>query len=209
MPKDSNTSRRRIYYTAFTVSSFYQYLVGSSWAAWLLFWVVSAAHVKRTLRREPLWSRGAHFLPMLIAFTLLAVRAQADSDFLFERFVPRSVLLDGLGCLLVVAGLSFAVWARVHLGTNWSGRVTVKENHELIRTGPYALVRHPIYTGLLLAILGSALVVGEWRGLVATLLMVISFWRKLRLEEALMRQTFGEQYQRYREHTAALIPFVL
>jgi protein-S-isoprenylcysteine O-methyltransferase Ste14 len=191
------------------VSSFYQYLVRGSWAAWLLFWVVSAANVKRTLRREPLWSRCAHFLPMLIAFALLVARPQAHTDLLFERFVPRSVLLDGFGCLLVVAGLLFAVWARIHLGANWSGRVTVKENHELIRTGPYALVRHPIYTGLLLAILGTALVVGEWRGLLATLLMVISFWRKLRLEEELMRQTFGEQYQRYREHTAALIPFLL
>src|SRR5580700_699499 len=201
--------RRRIYYTAFTVSSFYQYLVQTSWAAWALFWVVSAANVKRTLRREPLWSRSAHFLPMLIAFTLLVARRQPDTDFLFERFVPHSVLLDGFGCLLVILGLCFAVWARVHLGTNWSGRVTVKENHELIRTGPYALVRHPIYTGLLLAILGTALLVGEWRGLLATLLMVVSFWRKLRLEEELMSQTFGERYQRYREHTAALIPFLL
>jgi protein-S-isoprenylcysteine O-methyltransferase Ste14 len=191
------------------VSSFYQYLVQSSWAVWLLFWAVSAVNVKRTLRRESLWSRCAHFLPMLITLALLAARPRPDTHFLFERFVPHSVLADGFGCLLVVVGLCFAVWARVHLGTNWSGRVTVKENHEMICTGPYALVRHPIYTGLLLAILGTALLVGEWRGLLATLLMVISFWRKLRLEEQLMRQTFGEQYQRYREHTAALIPFLL
>jgi protein-S-isoprenylcysteine O-methyltransferase Ste14 len=171
--------------------------------------MVSAAHVKRAARWEPLASRSAHVLPILIAFALLATPHRADYQWLFARFVPMSTLVEAFGTLMVVSGLLFAVWARVHLGTNWSGRVSVKENHELIRTGPYRLVRHPIYTGLLLAILGTALVIGQCRGLMATALMVVSFWRKLRTEETLMTQTFGDEYRRYSEHTAALIPFVI
>jgi protein-S-isoprenylcysteine O-methyltransferase Ste14 len=191
------------------VSGFYQNVVDASWGIWVLYWMVSAARVKRTARWEPLSSRTAHLLPMLIAFALLATPHQPGNAWLFARFVPMSTLSEACGSLLVVAGLLFAIWARVHLGANWSGRVSVKEHHELIRTGPYQWVRHPIYTGLLLAIAGTALVVGECRGLIATALMVVSFWRKLQLEEALMRETFGDEYRRYCEHTAALIPFVI
>ena len=187
----------------------YEGLIGASWALWVLYWMICAAHVKRTARREPLWSRASHLLPMVIAFGLLASPHDSYNGWLFARFVPVGAPPKLAGSILVLAGLSFAIWARVHLGSNWSGRVTLKQNHELIRTGPYHWVRHPIYTGLLLAIFGTALVVGEWRGLVATALMVVSFWRKLRLEEALMCETFGEEYRRYREHTAALIPFVI
>lgn len=191
------------------MSGFFPHAIETSWALWVLYWMVSAAHVKRTLRGEPLSSRAAHFVPMILAFGLLAAPPRPDSQALFERFVPASTLLDGVAAFMVTAGLLFAVWARVHLGTNWSGRVSLKENHELIRTGPYRFVRHPIYTGLLLAIFGTALAVGEWRGLLATALMFVSYWRKLRVEEALMRATFGDDYRRYCEHTAALIPYVI
>jgi uncharacterized membrane protein len=191
------------------VGSFYENVIGSAWALWIVFWWIRAAGVKRTLHREPLSSRAAHFIPMLIAGLLLMAPRRPDDRFLFARFVTDSPSLDDLGALMVIAGLSFAVWARVHLGSNWSGRVSVKENHELICTGPYRWVRHPIYTGLLLAILGTALAVGEWRGLLATAAMVVSFWRKLRLEEAVMRETFGDAYRQYCEQTAALIPHVI
>jgi protein-S-isoprenylcysteine O-methyltransferase Ste14 len=87
--------------------------------------------------------------------------------------------------------------------------VTVKEDHELIRRGPYALVRHPIYTGLLVGFIGTALVRGEWRGVLAVLMVFAALWRKLRLEERWMSETFGDQYRDYRQHTAALIPFLL
>jgi protein-S-isoprenylcysteine O-methyltransferase Ste14 len=191
------------------MGSFYQNVVAASWAVWVMYWLVSAANVKATARLEPLSSRAAHFLPMVLALGLLASRPDSDIRFLFDRFVPSSAIVDWVGCWLVVLGLSFSVWARIHLGRNWSGRVTVKENHELIRTGPYALVRHPIYSGLLLAILGTALAVGEWRGALALVLMTSSFWRKLQIEERMMRETFGEEYRRYSGHTRAIIPFLL
>jgi len=102
-----------------------------------------------------------------------------------------------------------AAWARRYLGTNWSSTVTIKEGHELVTAGPYAIVRHPIYTGLILAFVGTALAIGEWRAVLAAVLGVIAFWRKLSLEERWMREQFGERYQAYSRRVPALIPFVL
>jgi Putative protein-S-isoprenylcysteine methyltransferase len=101
----------------------------------------------------------------------------------------------------------FTVWARVRLGGNWSGIVTIKHDHELIASGPYAIVRHPIYTGLLVAFIGSAMVLGEWRGVLAVLVAWWALWRKLRLEERWMAERFGQQYEAYCRRVPALVPF--
>jgi protein-S-isoprenylcysteine O-methyltransferase Ste14 len=119
------------------------------------------------------------------------------------------VTLFWVGAALTAAGLLFTVWARVHLGTNWSGTVTLKRGHELITSGPYAFVRHPIYTGLLLAFLGSALARDEWRGVLALALVALALWRKLRNEERWMREQFGDAYSAYSKRVAALVPRVL
>jgi protein-S-isoprenylcysteine O-methyltransferase Ste14 len=111
--------------------------------------------------------------------------------------------------VLTLAGLLVAVWARVHIGRNWSGTITVKEDHDLITSGPYSLVRHPIYTGLLLALSAFALARGEWRGVIAVALAFWAFWRKLRIEERWMREQFGVAYEEYSRRVSALIPFVL
>jgi protein-S-isoprenylcysteine O-methyltransferase Ste14 len=97
----------------------------------------------------------------------------------------------------------------VHLGGNWSATVTVKESHALVRTGPYRFVRHPIYTGLLVALIGAAVARGDVQGFVADAIAFAAFWRKLRIEERWMQETFGDAYARYRVEVAALIPFVL
>ena len=101
------------------------------------------------------------------------------------------------------------VWARLHIGKNWSSDVTVKVDHELITTGPYALVRHPIYTGLLIGFLGSAVARGELRGILAFALVVIALWFKLRLEETWMREHFGVAYEGYSQRVKALVPYIL
>jgi protein-S-isoprenylcysteine O-methyltransferase Ste14 len=124
-----------------------------------------------------------------------------------HRFLPASDLLSIGAILLVAAGLLFAIWARVTLGRNWSGSVTVKEGHTLIRTGPYARIRHPIYTGILLAFVGTALAIGEWRGILAFLLVLLALIIKSCTEEDRMRATFPD-YDDYRRKTAALVPFV-
>ena len=106
-------------------------------------------------------------------------------------------------------GLGFATWARAILGRNWSGIVTVKEAHELVRRGPYAIVRHPIYTGILLAFAGTAVSIGELRGVFAVGLAAAALWRKLTIEEAWMHKEFGAQYTDYQRRVRALIPFLI
>lgn len=186
-----------------------RHLIPALWLAWIAYWGVSAANVKRAQRYESPASRAAHLIPLLIAAVLLGIRTEPNGGWLFERCLPRTREAFWIGALLTALGLAFASWARVHLGRNWSAMVSVKQDHELVRSGPYARVRHPIYSGLLLAILGTAIVRGEWRGLVALLMVAAALWRKLRLEERWMAETFAEDYQRYRAHTAALIPFLL
>ena len=125
-----------------------------------------------------------------------------------DHFLIAWVVLIWVSVVLLIAGQLFAVWARDILGRNWSGTVTVKEDHELIQTGPYRLVRHPIYTGLLLALTGSALAQDRWSSVLAVVLVFVSFWIKLLREEAWMRETFGEKYDAYCARTKRLVPFV-
>lgn len=180
-------------------------LFAAIWLAWLAYWIISARNVKPTQRREPLASRVAHILPLLIAALLLAAR-EAPVRLLNEHWLPQSVALALAGAAITIVGLALTVWARRTLGTNWSGTVTVKRDHELVLAGPYRHVRHPIYSGLLLAFVGSALARAEWRGLLALVLAWLAFWRKWRVEERFMRETFGRAYSDYAARTPAVIP---
>jgi len=101
-----------------------------------------------------------------------------------------------------------AIWARHTIGTNWSGIITLKEGHALVQTGPYVIVRHPIYSGLILAMLGSAIVLGELRGLLSVGLMPLSFTRKMNDEERLMKTQFPKEYPEYQARVKRLIPFL-
>jgi protein-S-isoprenylcysteine O-methyltransferase Ste14 len=144
-----------------------------------------------------------------LAFWLLFGSTSHRSHHPFNLVVvPHSTAMTFVGLVVTVLGLLLAIWARVVLGGNWSGTVTFKENHELIVRGPYALVRHPIYTALLLMFLGTALAIGTAGGFVGLALFFLSFWIKLRQEEALMTEHFGDQYRDYKKRVKALIPFV-
>jgi protein-S-isoprenylcysteine O-methyltransferase Ste14 len=111
--------------------------------------------------------------------------------------------------ILLALGLGVAVWARRHLSTYWSGTITIKSEHRLIRTGPYARVRHPIYSGFIVGMVGTALALGELRGFLAVLILIIAYCRKIQIEEAWLLQRFGEEYRRYQRAVKALLPFVL
>jgi protein-S-isoprenylcysteine O-methyltransferase Ste14 len=115
-------------------------------------------------------------------------------------------LAAGTGLAFTVAGLCFAVWARIHLGKYWSGRITLKENHRVIQTGPYAWVRHPIYSGLILALFGTAITLGTISAFAGFAFMLISFVRKLKIEETWLRSQFGAEYEAYQNRVKALIP---
>jgi protein-S-isoprenylcysteine O-methyltransferase Ste14 len=109
---------------------------------------------------------------------------------------------------MTAVGLIFAVMARLYIGTNWSPLIQVKEGHELIQTGPYAVVRHPIYTGLMLATLGTAITYGELSGFLGFVMIVAAWGYKSRLEESAMAEQFGTKYETYRAHVKGLVPFV-
>jgi protein-S-isoprenylcysteine O-methyltransferase Ste14 len=184
----------------------YRQLMLWLWLAWFVYWVASALSVKSTRRRESLGSRLSHVVPLLTGVALI-LWPRVAWQWLSLRLLPPGPLQVALGLVLLALGLAFTVWARVYLGRNWSGMVTVKEGHELIRSGPYAYVRHPIYTGLLVALLGSAVTCGELRALIGLGIVAGAFIRKLRIEERFMRELFPQQYQRYCAEVPALIPF--
>jgi protein-S-isoprenylcysteine O-methyltransferase Ste14 len=176
------------------------------WGVWALYWAVAARNAKTTQRRESPRSRLAHVIPLLGGGALIAWHA-APCPPLAARLWPRSFEVYCLGVALLTAGLAFAVWARVHLGRNWSGAVTIKEGHELIRSGPYALVRHPIYTGILAAVFGTTIASGTVHAALGFLVIAVALLRKVHVEEGLLSETFPDEYPRYRAQVPALIPF--
>src|SRR5258708_2428778 len=186
----------------------YSLVVIGLWIAWAIYWWVSASKVRATVRHESFASVSSHGVPIIIA-GLLVMAPPMAGGILFDRMLPKSFVTFWIGAAVVATGLAFAVWARVFLGKNWSGTVTIKQDHELVRGGPYSLVRHPIYTGILIAFVGTAIARGEWRGLLAVVLVFAAFWRKLKLEERWLGETFGESYAKYRAEVSALIPFLL
>jgi protein-S-isoprenylcysteine O-methyltransferase Ste14 len=184
----------------------YRHIITALWLAWALYWAVTALNNKATARRESPGSRLAHVIPLIVGGVLIGRRTM-PWPWLSQRLWPPSLTLYCVGVALLVGGLAFTVWARIHLGRNWSGTVTVKEGHELIRSGPYALVRHPIYTGVLTALVGTVMTSGTVRALLGLLIILVSLLRKLAVEEAFMRSTFPGSYQRYCAEVPALVPF--
>ena len=178
------------------------------WIAYLVYWQFAAGRVKATQRIESVPSRVFRTVLLLAGVTLLSWPGIPIPG-LNRRFLPDAGWTFVLGAAITVAGLLFSIWARVTLGANWSRSVTIKQDHELITFGPYSLVRHPIYTGLLTAFLGFALAIGQYRALAAFVLIFLSLGYKLLLEEKWMRSQFGDIYLNYTRHTAALIPWLL
>ncbi|HEY2977404.1 MAG TPA: isoprenylcysteine carboxylmethyltransferase family protein, partial [Burkholderiaceae bacterium] len=119
------------------------WFIPALWLAWALYWAAAAVGAKHAARREPLWSRAAHIGPLLVAAWLLCA-PQLPWPVLHESLPFAGDAEAWLGAVIAALGLALTVWARVHLGANWSGTVTVKQDHELVRSGPYAWVRHPI-----------------------------------------------------------------
>jgi protein-S-isoprenylcysteine O-methyltransferase Ste14 len=177
----------------------------SPWYALGIYWTISALRVKRTKVQEDLGGRLLHISLMGLAFLFLFSH-RLDLGFLGQRFAPASDWLRTSGIVLTFVGAGIAIWARYSLGQYWSARVTLKVDHQLIRSGPYAWVRHPLYSGLLLAMAGSALVAGEWRAVVGFLLGLMEFSRKAAKEEVLLASEFGDQYQEFRKRTGFLAP---
>jgi len=178
--------------------------INALWFVFGLYWLVSAFELKKTKQRESWGQRFVYVLPLFAAFSLF--RPRAHYGWLGARFVPEIDAVGWVGVALTAAGVAIAIWARWHLGANWSGVVTLKEGHELIRSGPYRNIRHPIYTGILLAFLGTAVALGEVRGLLAVAIAWLSFYTKARREESFLTQEFGDRFAEHRRHTGMFLP---
>jgi protein-S-isoprenylcysteine O-methyltransferase Ste14 len=181
------------------------YVIRSLWLALLVYWLISAFRIKRAKHIEGHASRRLRMALTVLVFSLL-FSPTARVGWLGARFVPPSEIIAVVGAIATAFGVGLAVWARYVLGKNWSAAITFKENHELIRTGPYARIRHPIYSGIILGLLGTALAIGEWRALAGTAVMFASYFIKARSEESLLAREFGPAFQDHLSRTGMFLP---
>jgi protein-S-isoprenylcysteine O-methyltransferase Ste14 len=176
------------------------------WLVFVVYWSVTALRLKRTVERRADWLRIVIGIVIVGGLLLLQSRAGRSVDpVILPRTLSVRVIADGLG----VAGTAILLWARTILGGNWSGAVTLKENHELIQRGPYAWVRHPIYSGMLLLGLGVAIHYATLGGFILLVVCCAVFARKMREEELLMTEHFPDRYPAYRARVKAIVPYVL
>ncbi len=178
-----------------------------AWTLWGLWWLAMAFFSKATKRRESGLQRLEHIVPVTAGFFLI-FREGTIANWLGRPIIPDNAALMA-GCLVVtIAGLLFSAWARLALGGNWSGSITIKANHQLIRRGPYRFVRHPIYTGMLTALLGTAVTQRLLSALLGFAIVLLALYRKARREEAFLAAEFGQSFTEHRQHTGMFLPRV-
>ncbi len=170
------------------------------WGVFWLYWLVAAFFTKRG--RVP-WSRELRIRLVIVVLAVLLVRLGAFGGHVLNTNPWRA----GLGLVLFAAGLGFAVWARVHIGRNWGSPMTQKDDPELVTAGPYRLVRHPIYSGILVAGVGTAVAL-SWLWLIAVALAGVYFVYSATVEERYMTEQFPDIYPKYKRSTKMLIPFI-
>ncbi|HET7625611.1 MAG TPA: isoprenylcysteine carboxylmethyltransferase family protein [Verrucomicrobiae bacterium] len=189
------------------MNSIYHWLIPAVWIVFWSYWLVSALNVKKARKSESRLARMVHLAFACFAFVLIVLSASPNRFVGWHLFSAQKDFFIGVAILLI--GLGFAVWARIHLGAYWSGRVELKEGHRLIRTGPYKWVRHPIYTGILAGFLGTGFATGDVRIAGAFVFLGIIFFLKSRREECLLTQEFGDEYIQYRKKVPAFLPFLV
>jgi len=183
----------------------WRYLIEVPWLVFLAYWAVGALKTRRTQRTESFAPRYGILFLEIVGFALVFMD-ETEFGILGRRVLQRSYALGVTGVVLTWAGIALALWARWHLGQYWSARITIKEDHKLIRTGPYSRLRHPIYSGLDLAAIGSALAIDRWRCVVGVCLIILGYWNKARREEAMLTAQFGADFQEHCSHTGFLFP---
>lgn len=177
---------------------------GTLWLLFIVYWSAAAKNASPAKRSESLESRRIHQRLLNASLLLLFL----PIPFLTGRYLPSGPWFVPAGLVVQVAFALLAVWSRQHLGRNWSGAVTVAVDHQLVRSGPYRLLRHPIYTAMLGMSLGTAIVSGAFHALIGFALMAIAYGRKIPLEERFLSENFGAEYAGYRSESWALIPWV-
>jgi protein-S-isoprenylcysteine O-methyltransferase Ste14 len=175
----------------------------SGWLIFSAYWEIAARHTAAARKSESRSSRAVHEI-----LTNLALVLEIAPIHGLGRLLPVSPLLMTAGLVVEALGLSLAIWARRHLAVYWSGEISIKVDHQLVRSGPYRTLRHPIYTGLLTMYAGVVLVTSEWLAVIGFAVAVFAYWRKIRLEEAALDGAFGPDYDAYRRSTWSLVPGV-
>ncbi|HWD92433.1 MAG TPA: isoprenylcysteine carboxylmethyltransferase family protein [Verrucomicrobiae bacterium] len=182
-------------------------IIITCWCIFVVVWWVAAYRTKRTAEKQSVASMMAHRIPLGIGWWMMLIPKWPEP--LNRHILPRTASLQISGAVICIVGLLFTLWARRTLAGNWSSDVTFKQDHELIRTGPYRFARHPIYTGLLVMWVGTVIYVAELRGVISLLLVTIGFWIKLHQEERLLLRHFPDSYPTYKREVKALVPFVV
>jgi protein-S-isoprenylcysteine O-methyltransferase Ste14 len=172
------------------------------WCVFSIYWSIASKDSAPTKSSESVWSRQLHLILVNAALILLVAPVRG----LTYRFLPVSQIFVVAGLAIQAAFVLFAVWARRHLGSNWSGEVRIASGHQLVRSGPYRFIRHPIYTAVLGMYCGTAIVSGEIHAPIALVIVTLAYWRKIRLEEQALGKTFGADFDAYRRDTWALVP---
>ena len=181
--------------------------IGYLWLLWLVGWMLAALTAARSVVRQSGTGRLVHGL-LVAAGAVLILGRHAWLGPLLQQVYPARAWIGWTGVVLCVVGLGFAVWARVEIGRFWSGTVALKAEHALVRGGPYAITRHPIYSGLLLALLGTALTRDSRAAFLGLPIVFAGLFVKLKQEERLLLDRFGPEYEKYRAEVPALIPRV-
>ena len=182
-----------------------QWLLMAPWMVFGAWWLARALGTARTETRESQVSRLTHAV-FLGGGTLLLVQRFAPLE---RRLWPPSPALAYAGLALEIGGVAFAIWAREHLGKLWSGTITLKQGHRIVKSGPYRWARHPIYTGILTGVVGVVLARGDLAAVLALALFALGIARKIAIEEKLLSGRFGDEYALYRAEVRAIIPFIL
>ena len=180
-------------------------VLGCLWGALGLYWLVSAWRTNATKTGERRAYRLVRVSILILTFVLL-LTPWLRRGLLASRFLPDNSLPRNLGLALALCGLALTVWARHHLGQYWSDKVEIKVDHQLICSGPYARMRHPIYSGVLLAVAGTALAVGEWRGVLAFLVLLANYSLKAKKEERVLATQFGDAFREHTRKTGFFVP---
>jgi protein-S-isoprenylcysteine O-methyltransferase len=181
-------------------------LTSYCWLLLMVYWLLAGMHTKITVKKEASGIRLVYLALMFAAFALVYF-SRLHIGFLGMKFISPNIYTPWIGLVLHLCGIGLAMAARWKLGENWSGTVTVKKDHELIQTGPYALTRHPIYTGIFFGLLGAVVIQGETRGLIALVILFLALHIKIAKEETFMKQLFPS-YTRYVRSTKKFIPLI-
>ena len=178
------------------------------WAVFWIYWIAAAIRTRSPVKRTQTGLSFRAYIVLIAVLWVILVRLVAP-DIMLETIIPQGTASAAAGLIIALAGLGFAFHARMHLGKNWSGNPVIRVDHQIVRTGPYRYVRHPIYTGMLLMITGTAIGIGFVWVICLIPLFLAVFAIKIRMEETFLTEEFGEAYLQYRREVKALIPYVI